>query len=291
MLESSVKDTEIRPLGQGWSRIHRFLEDAAAEPVPGGVRFPTLRQALDAISGSADLGDAFAELSATPDCLIAGISHPRNGVALAEFLAGLQRASTSMHAIDLCDVRAVFEGMGVTMPRVRFRVADAADLSPFPSDSVDLVVQDGLLNCTPHEKHRAILSEAARVLRGRGRLLFNFTDSTFIRPEDVLPLEAFEARVGARVPVEAFGLADMVRQENVPEALSEIVNLPVYTGYGETYFVATRPWGHFEFFFSYEHVESLLRSAGFKPLLGVWADEQDPNGFRCRRHRMVLEAP
>ena len=64
--------------------------------------------------------------------------------------------------------------MGMSLPGRNFSVADATNLPAFATGSVQILVQDHLLNCTPHGNHEAIVREAARLLDRRGFLIRTF---------------------------------------------------------------------------------------------------------------------
>jgi hypothetical protein len=108
-----------------------------------------------------------------PRCLIQGSASASNVDSLIRFLHDQGVPAPEIHVIDLIDLTA----LGYADPRARYHQINAADLSELFTDrSIDLLLQDHLLNCAPICHYDAILSEVGRILSSTGLALLHYTD-------------------------------------------------------------------------------------------------------------------
>lgn len=264
----------VRPLGHGYFPIESILAPYLEEE--GSPRSPDVAASLEQIGSDPEVAPYLRALGDSPVCLIEGISSPRNGRALRRFLEENQIPSPHIQAIDLADMRTIFEMAGDPLDGIGFQVADASALGMIEEASVDLLVQDSLLNCAPHCLHDAIMREAARVLRPGGLGFINFTDHTGLaerrRVRHPLP--------GARI----YGLRDL------PPALRDglwqgVVLLEVDH---RKLTLVTAPHGNFEFYFPCDHVRALLERYGLQPVIHRRWLGVDRHGNTCHRHLTLV---
>lgn len=140
-------------------RYHRPADQSPAQA-------PDLGYSLRHLASAPGLPDHLARLPSPCPCLIEGYAAPGNAAALREFLGGPDSRHVEVTAIDLYDLPATYDHLGLPLPLLRFVRADAARLrTTFPDASFDVVVQDFLLNCSPPVLAPRILAEVTRVLR------------------------------------------------------------------------------------------------------------------------------
>lgn len=277
----SVPDHIARPFQRGYDRFESFLGLFFNGSTP-----PGLQMGLDVLEEQGATDRIFASLPSNARCLIEGFSTPTNGLALKQFLQRRGISDPHIQAIDICNSGAIFEASGIGVPEVDFTVADAADLRDLIDDEqIDLLVQDGLLNCAPPELHRAILSEAVRVLRPHGLLIANYTDNHLIQELEVVESEELEEAHGFVMDWQAYSLRDLTQDE---QALPLLKNRAISCSEQKHFAVVTPPYGYFEFFTCPHSMQALFEECGLEVLLEVNALQQDSNGFPCRRYRSVL---
>lgn len=127
------------------------LPELATAPF-AGVGNPFLIRPLPKGATVMDIGSG-----AGMDCLIAGRQVGPEG---------------NVVGIDMTDEMLDRAGRGAReaqLPQVRFEKADMASL-PFPDDSVDVVISNGVINLAPDKS--AVFAELYRVTRPGGRLQF-----------------------------------------------------------------------------------------------------------------------
>ncbi len=130
----------------------------------------------------------------TPLCLIEGYSTPGNADALAHFLKEICDASSRIETIDLYDLPHLYEILGLEMPPMTYRIADAGPSRESVSRRfVDLVVQDFLLNCIPASRHEPLLKEVSRILKPGGIGIISFTSSESLDLQSAISTEQLQA--------------------------------------------------------------------------------------------------
>ena len=186
-----------RPLGRGASDLAASIGQfvAPAPNAPGAN--PNVQRSLEHFARLPELGPRLQRLAGSPVALIQGYSDPGNADALGDFLARWIGCPPRMQAIDLYDLPAVYELLGFPPPAFEFRLADASDLQGHYADgSVDVLVQDFLLNCAPTALHAPILREVARILSNHGVALISFSDRSGVCPRPTMDTAEFQRRFG-----------------------------------------------------------------------------------------------
>lgn len=293
-----LSDPRLRPLGKGWRSIHLLCEKLLGSSENGLVEAPGLAESLRALDADPAWPELARSLPSPARCLIEGITHPLNGVALRDCLARHGAHADPVDAIDICDMLQLFALNGIEMPGVRFQVADATALeSVFADATFDLVVLDGLLNCAPFPAHERLLSEASRVARPGALVVCNVTDSDSLDHVKHRSADAVEQQFGFRWDPEAYDLSDLIEASQLPAAVGELVGsvvrrVPLARGGSEVepeHIAITAPHGRFEFYPRLDRVLDALTRVGFSLRIRITAIERDSNGFDCRRHRLVLQ--
>jgi hypothetical protein len=165
--EPLIPERLARPLGRGACDLAAMIGQfvAPAPEAPGAN--PNVRRSLEHFARLPELAGLLRRLPLSPAVLIQGYSDPGNAGALAGFLAshGIDRR---LQAIDLYDLPAVYALLGFPAPAFEYRLADASDLRGHYADgSVDVLVQDFLLNCTPTALHAPIRARPPGSFRRR----------------------------------------------------------------------------------------------------------------------------
>jgi hypothetical protein len=278
-----------RPLGIGYDRYHEFLW-RYAYPSGSPERNPDLGISLSGLQEAAgSLKSAGQQLRSRPLCLIQGITSPRNGTSLRQFLETFGVAKPIIHAIDIADVAGVLATMNMSLPDVSFSVADAVSLPTFATGSVQILVQDHLLNCTPHRNHEAIVEEAARLLDKRGFLILNFSVDPRHAANAICTLEEIERIIGRPLSDQAYCLRDLTcgadeHKKYKPLLMGRTV---VLDDIGRM-IVITPPHGNFEFYFPKAALEEQLTRHGLRFEYISRESGVDGNGITCLRYRTIV---
>lgn len=277
-----------RPLGIGYEDYPSFLR-RYIYPANSPVRTPDLGISLAALHRAGVFGVVDSKLTSNPCCLIQGITSPRNGACLREFLEIRGIAQPDIHAIDIANVAALLETMDIPFPDVRFSVADATSLPGFATGSVQILVQDHLLNCTPHGTHEAIIREAARLLAPHGFLILNFSVNSGNAAGKLRTRAEIEEIFGIPLSDTAYCLGDLFGASSKGRVhktalMGEIVTL----GNTGRSIVITRPEGNFEFYFSKAELEERLLRYGLQFTFATSEDGIDENGIPCVRYRTIV---
>jgi hypothetical protein len=278
-------ESVCKPLGKGYEGFREFFSRYCAEQANPGSN-PDLALSLNALD-TEEARDIVRRVGARPLCLIQGITCPRNGVALWQYLAQAadQRNGAAqngavhpdIHGIDIMDVATLAREAGTELAHVSFTVGDAARMERWANGSVDILVQDHLLNCAPHGSHEAILREAARVLSSRGVMILNFS----VEPEAEEPrLSWCEAGklLGAPLTEEAYCL------RRIAEARRNFIGRVISDSARGRELVVTAPYGNFEFYFPLEQLQRTLDRAGLRFLV-----TRRVPGAKCVRYRTLVE--
>jgi hypothetical protein len=277
-----------RPLGIGYDRYHEFLW-RYAYPSGSSERNPDLGISLSGLLEAGSLTTAAQQLRSRPRCLIQGITSPRNGTSLRQFLETFGVAKPIIHAIDIADVAGVLATMDMTLPDVSFSVADAASLPTFVTGSVQILVQDHLLNCTPHGNHEAIVREAARLLDKRGFLILNFSVDPLQADQAICTREEIEGIFGRPLSDRAYCLRDLACSADEQEKYKPLLmgRKVVLDDLGRMIMI-TPPHGNFEFYFPKALLEEQLTRHGLRFEYISSESGVDSNGIRCLRYRTIV---
>jgi SAM-dependent methyltransferase len=276
-----------RPLGMGFDDYPALLQQYAYPPDSPG-QTPDLGVSLAGLERAGAFPVIDLQLANSPRCLIQGITSPRNGTCLREFLESRGVRHPSIHAIDIANVPAVLAAMNIPFPDVHFSVADAASLSFFATSSVQILVQDHLLNCTPHETHDDVIREAARILDPRGFLILNFSVNPGAVKRKFWDRAELEAFLGTPLKERAYCLRDLVGDFTATRGNKDVLSgTMVALGSGRSIMI-TPPKGNFEFYFSKAELEQRLTRYGLKFVTLSSEAGVDRNGFHCLRYRTIV---
>jgi hypothetical protein len=235
------------------------------------------------VSAAVDLS-----LGENPCCLIQGISCPLNGTVLREFLETQGVVAPNILAIDIANIAAVLAALNISLPDVEFSVADASRLSSFPNGSVQVLVQDHLLNCAPHAMHEGIIREAARVLDSSGFLILNFSVDPSGPEKRVYKLPEFETLACTPLVERAYCLSDLGLSKLSRDRLALIETGAIVRLDKDRSIVVTPPSGNFEFYFPKSELQDLLLRYGLKFIFVTSETGIDRNGFSCIRYRTIV---
>jgi Methyltransferase domain len=279
-------ETCWKPLGRGYSHYDEYFLQYCPKPLPpdrnpelaANLNALTVREALDLMSG----------LPPRPCCLIEGITCPRNGTALRQYLQQAGIADPEVHAIDIMDVQAVASAAGCELVDLEFSVGDAAQLDRWADGSADLLVQDHLLNCAPHAIHQWILREARRALSPEGLLILNFSADPDTGTENTIDLRRAEQCLGTAWNPNAYCLNDLVPEERREEMADQLCGKLVTGDDGLRQVLVTQPYGNFEFYFPVETLERSLDEFGLEFAFLTGSDAPQQGGGSCRRYRALV---
>ena len=275
-----------RPLGVGYDDYPSLLRRYAC-PANSAARTPDLGVGLASLLQAGVFEEIDSQLANRPSCLIQGITSMRNGASLRAFLANYGVTEPMIQAVDIANVSALLDAMRMPPLDLNFSVADASNLPSFPTGSVQILVQDHLLNCTPHGTHEAIIREAARLLDPRGFMILNFSINPCAPETDLdrAQVEDTEVILSDR----AYCLRDLIedrdkRDKRKRQLIGRIVELD---NTGRRLFI-TPPEGNFEFYFRKEELEERLWRHDLKFVAAVSEDGIDDYGVGCLRYRTVV---
>ena len=282
----SLPETLWKPMGKGYQHFPEFFLRYCSRPSATQGN-PDLGMSLDAFAGP-EAKRIIQTVGTRPCCLIQGITCPHNGTSLHRYLTGVGVNEPMIHAIDIMDVGAVARATGFELANVAFCVGDATRLLAWADNSVQVLVQDHLVNCAPHNSHEAILREAARVLDPRGVFIMNF--SVFL-PEagrDAMSWSEAERLLQAPLGGEAYSLKDIVGSSWRLEELKLLLGRVIAED-GIRQILVTDPHGNFEFYSSFTALENLLSRLGLQFVFVSTSQAVDPQGVGCLRYRTLVQ--
>lgn len=285
-----IPDCFTRPLGRGVRDLLELIElfHRPAPDAPGAN--PNVQRSLECFARLPELELLLRRLPASPSVLIQGYTDPGNAGALRRFLRPRLKGEPTVSAIDLYDLPAVYRLLEFPVPDFEFQVADASDLrAHFADGSVDVAVQDFLLNCAPAALHVPIFSELARILSARGLALISFSDRAGVCPRPTMDTFEFARRFGQTWRTDAYNIADIFPAELLAE--NELMGLGrtvVYVPESKTATLITEPSGRFEFFRDAEVMLNLIREAGLETFTMDRSEGIDSHGLCCVRYRCIL---
>ena len=273
-----------KPLGKGYDHFLEFFLQYCSKFLVEQSN-PDLGAGLAAFSSSR-AQSIFQTLKPRPRCLIQGITCPSNGFNLYRYLTNAGVIEPAIHAIDIMDVGAIARATGFVLEQVNFSVGDASKLSGWPDHSVQVLVQDHLLNCCPHSGHESILAEAARILDPRGIFILNFSVDPQTDESATLSWQESEARLEASLDGGAYCLKDVVGNGQRLCDAKRLVLGKLITG-GFRQIVVTRPYGNFEFYSSAASLENLLARLGMQ-FAFVSSERVATRGISCTRYHTLV---
>lgn len=261
-------------LAEGYAQPARYLQWYEDRNGADDLHRLSVRASLDLWARELPAGWLAARLGPVPRCLIEGCAVAGNVDTLFRFLMSQGIPRPDIHVIDLIDLA----GLGRTDPRARYAQADAGDLSRlFGDGSIDLLLQDHLMNCAPFAAYDGIIGEMARLLRPGGLAVVNYTDPGLF-PE------------AAGHPLASWLGADQTLRGPALEALSPAQRLiPVADGVMSV----TLPFGNLEYFMPFDRLAERMAVAGLDLVElriseGLDHTAEDGDGLGCRRHHCLL---
>lgn len=276
-----------RPLGKGYSEIMQMVLSYAVPGKRSGT--PTLSHSLMRVRRMREIKKHLAGLAQEPLCLIQGYSAPGNASALRQFLYKINKSLPRIETVDLYDLPQLYEVLGFETPRMRYHIADAAHLDHLYKDgTVDMVVQDFLLNCIPASRHEALLKEARRILKVGGRGIISFTSSEALDLSSAVSTARLQADYHFQWNSEAYDLAEMERINPSAASLDSLQGQLVYHPATSEFIYVATTGGRFEFFRSKEQMFSLFEKCGLRLLSFDRSKGSDDHGLSCIRYRCIL---
>ena len=278
---------EWKPLNKGYEGfLELFSEYARTSSSPHS---PALSRGLRAYLAE-PAARILRTLGPKPVCLIEGISCPWNGTSLRRFLSLIGLEEPDIHAIDILDIEVVARLLGCDLPDLRFEVGDAARLERWADGSVQLLVQDHLVNCAPHGVHRAIVREAARLLDRDGVWMLNFSVEPLLDSGRQLSFATAERVLGRPLSETAYSLREAGIDEgrlfaSVHDLLGAMITQEET---GRSIFV-TPPHGNFEFYFPLAELERLLADVELRIVFQSCEEGVDQHGNHYQRHRTLVK--
>lgn len=276
-----------RPLGMGYEDYPSLLQQYVYPNIEGD-RTPDLSMSLAGIQQAGITGVIHLGQTDNPCCLIQGITCPRNGTALREFLKSHGIITRTILAIDIANIAEVLAAMDLHLPDVQFSVADAANLSSFSNGSIQVLVQDHLLNCAPHKTHEGIIREAARLLDTRGFMILNFSVNPSAPEKLIWTRQEFETRIGVCFNYQAYCLSDLGLNKSNQGRLAMEQNGAIVRLDENHTIIVTPPSGNFEFYFPKSELEETLSRYNLRFALVTSENGIDRNGFACVRYRTIV---
>jgi SAM-dependent methyltransferase len=276
-----------RPLGKGYSEIMQMVLSYAVAGKSGGN--PTLLHSLDQFRKMPGIAEHFAKLPRHPRVLIQGYSTPGNASALRQFLTDYAPPQPRIETIDLYDLPHLYAVLDIEMPDMIYHIADAAYLEGLYQDhSIDLVVQDFLLNCIPASRHEDLLQEVSRVLKPGGLVIMSFTSSENLEISDARSTDQLQAERHLRWNPQAYDLSEMGGINQAGEPLDYLKGELIYHQPTSVFIFVSKAGGRFEFFRAREQTLALFSRCGLESIASDVTQGSDDHGLTCTRHRCLL---
>lgn len=285
-----LHETITRPLRRGYYNVEGFIEKYLQTTRCQIDSNPDLGSSLVYVETIKNLNSFFGRIGNLPLCLIQGYAAPANGEALNGFLQRQGIRLPRIDAIDLLDVASVCKKNGISMPQVNFHVADAADLRQmYGNNTVDLIIQDYLLNCTPHAIQGSIVEEVDRILNPRGVAVVSFTDNLCIQSLDAITYGVLENKYGITIDESAYSLRDTITPDhNLGYLLEALCGNVIIDPTGKKFTLVTGPDGNFEFFTSFETIEKMLDDFNLSIATMARSEGMDRNSLNCQRYHALI---
>ncbi len=283
---SSLPEALWKPMGKGYQHFPEFFLRYCSRPIATQGN-PDLGMSLGAFAGP-EAKRIVRTVGARPRCLIQGITCPYNGTSLHRYLTEAGVSEPMIHAIDIMDVGALARATGFELANVAFRVGDATRLEAWADNSVQVLVQDHLVNCAPHDSLEAILREAARVLDPMGVFFMNFSVFPPEAGRDAMSWDEAERLLQAPLGGEAYSLKDIVGSSRRLEELRPLLGR-IIADDGVRQVLVTNPHGNFEFYRPFSALESLLSRFGLRFMFVSGSRAVDSQGAGCLRFRTLIQ--
>jgi hypothetical protein len=276
-----------RPLGKGYSEIMQMVLSYAVAGKSAGN--PTLSHSLNRFRQMPEIKAALARLPANPLVLIEGYSTPGNAAALREFLCDFGPSQPRIETIDLYDLPHLYAVLDIEMPDMTYHIADASHLdSIYPDHSIDIVIQDFLLNCIPAARHEAVVREVGRILKPGGLGIISFTSSETLLVDSALSADQLRTEHGLDWDGQAYDLSDIEKINPRGEPLDYLKGKLIYHEPTSEFIYVATAGGRFEFFRSREEMLSLFEECGLRLVSSDVTKGSDDHGLACTRYRCLL---
>jgi hypothetical protein len=286
-MPGSFPQDAARPLGKGYSEIMQMVLSYAVAGKSAGN--PTLSHSLDRIRLMPDLKRILGRLAKEPLCLIQGYSTPGNADALSQFIHDYIGSYPRIETVDLYDLPHLYDVLDIEMPEMIYHIADAAHLDHLYQDgSVDLVVQDFLLNCIPASRHEPLLQEVSRILKPDGLGVISFTSSEALELSSALSTTQLQTGYNLTWDSHAYDLAGMGKVNPSESSLDHLIGKLVYHQPTSEFIYVAKTGGRFEFFRSKEEMFALFEKWGLHLLAFDTSQGSDDHGLTCVRYRCIL---
>ena len=264
-------------LAEGYAQPARYLQWYEDRNGADDLRRLSVHAPLHLWARELPAGWLADRLGPAPRCLVEGCAVAENVDTLLRFLHAQGIPRPDIHVIDLIDLA----GLGRADPRARYAQADAGDLSGlFADGSVDLLLQDHLLNCAPIAAYDRVIGEMARVLRPGGLAMLNYTDPSLFPEPSGHGLAGWSGAGQTMLGLPLERLSPAERLVPVPDGVMSV----------------TLPFGNLEYFMPFERLADRLASAGLdlaelRISEGLDHTAVDGEGLHCRRHHCLLTCP
>jgi len=276
-----------RPLGKGYSEILQMVLSYAVEGKSSGT--PTLAHSLNRIRTIPEVNRHLAALAKEPLCLIQGYSTPGNADALMQFIGEMNHSVPRIETVDLYDLPHLYAVLDLKMPCMTYHIADAAHLEHlYPDGSVDLVVQDFLLNCIPASRHDPLLQEVRRILKPGGFGIVSFTSNEALELSSALTTAQLQAEHNFTWDPKAYDLAEMEKANPSERSLSYLTGKVIHHPANSEFIYVAAAGGRFEFFRSRDEMVALFEKHGLHLLGFDRSTGTDDHGLSCVRYRCLF---
>jgi len=292
-MTNEIDEKLAKPLGIGFDNVWTFLQEYIRPDREEGTSTPDLTFSLEHVKRIPDLDELVRRVGQNPLCVIEGCTSPTNGSALKQFVESYGIMNPEIHAIDLIDVKSIFEHHGIPMPDLSFHVADARDLSSlFGTGSVGIVAQDFLLNCAPYSTHLPIMQEAYRIMNQDSIAIVCFTDHQGPANNGLVSYREIELEYDVKFCDEAFSLKDLIPSDDeglLQRMQEELAGKVIVNSKEDNYVLVTEEGGNFEFYRPFESFEQMFRDASLR-ITGIETSSgYDRNLNLCFRYRTILK--
>ncbi len=282
-----MADHVARPLGKGYSEIKQMVLSYAVAGKTGGN--PTLLHSLNRFRQITGVRERFAALPQDPLVLIQGYSTPGNAGALRQFLSDDAQLKARIETVDLYDLPHLYAVLDIEMPDMAYHIADAAHLENlYPDHSIDLVVQDFLLNCIPASRHEDLLREVSRMLKPDGLVIMSFTSSETLGREEAWSTERLQEEHHLDWDAEAYDLSEMEKSNRSGTSLEYLKGKLLFHKPTSEFIYVSNAGGRFEFFRERQETLALFARCGLEPVASDVTLGTDDHGLACTRYRCLL---